>query len=96
MSDVDSRCEKCERNIEQLRAEFEALRSEMIEIAREVLARADEVLAKVDTYNRQMYADLRAQTEAGQTEAGFASLRASLDARALPLSDHKDEPPTLN
>jgi hypothetical protein len=76
MNDLDSRCEKCEREVERLRAEFhalrreiievalrgefDALRSEIIELVRRVLARADEGLAKVQTCNRQMFADFRA------------------------------------
>jgi hypothetical protein len=32
MSDLDSRYEKCERDIERLRAEFDALRREIIEV----------------------------------------------------------------
>jgi hypothetical protein len=54
--------------------------------------RLDEVLAKVEICNRQMFADLQAQTE-----AGFASLKARIDALPLPLSERKnDEPPKLN
>jgi adenylosuccinate lyase len=75
MSDLDSRCEKCERDIEQLRIEFDALRSEMIEVVGGMLTRVDEILSKVETYNQQMFADLEAQTD-----AGFASLRACIDA----------------
>ena len=75
MTDLDSRCEKCEREIERLRVEFDALQSEMSEVVRKVLARADEILTKVETCNRQMFADLRAQAD-----AGFASLRARIDA----------------
>jgi hypothetical protein len=92
MSNLNSRCEKCERAIEELRGELDALRGEMIEIVTRVLARADEVLGKVETCNRQMFANLRAQTE-----AGFASLRARIDAMPLPLPERKDdEPPKLN
>ena len=106
MNDLDSRCEKCEREVERLRAEFDALRREIIEVGlrgefdalrseiialvRGVLARADEGLAKVQTCNRQMFADLRAQTD-----AGFASLRACIDA--VSRTERKDdEPPNLN
>jgi hypothetical protein len=90
MADLESRCEKCELEIERLRGEFDALQSEMIEVAGGVLARADEILAKVQTCNRQMFADLRAQTD-----AGFASLRACIDA--LSRTERKDdEPPKLN
>jgi hypothetical protein len=87
MSELDSRCEKCERDLEQLRHEV----GDVIALVKRVVARADEVLAKVEIRNRQMIADLQTQTE-----AGFASLRASIDARALPRSDRKDEPPKLN
>jgi hypothetical protein len=90
MGDLDCRCEKCERDIEQLRGEFDALRSEVIEVVRGVLARADEVLAKVETCNRQMFADLQAQTD-----AGFASLQACIDA-AYRTERKDDEPPKLN
>jgi hypothetical protein len=106
MAGLDSRCENCERDIEQLRAEFDALpreiievglrgefdalRSEIIELVRGVLARADEVLAKVQTYNEKMFADLQAQTD-----AGFASLRACIDA-ASRIKRKDDEPPKLN
>ena len=42
--------------------------------------------------NRRMFADLQAQTE-----AGFASLQACINALPLPLSERKkDEPPKLN
>jgi hypothetical protein len=106
MGDLDSRCEKCERDIERLRGEFDALRreiievglrgefdalrSEMIEVARGVLARVHEILAEVQTFNRRMFTDLRAQTD-----AGFASLRASIDA-ASRTEGKNDEPPKLN
>jgi hypothetical protein len=62
----------------------------MIEVVARVLARADEILAKVDTCNRQMFADLRAQTD-----AGFASLRACIDAVSR-IERKDDEPPKLN
>ena len=110
MSDVDSRCEKCERDIEQLRGELGALRLQMIDIVEGVLARVDEVLVTVKSDNRQMFAevddvlvtvksdnrrmfsDLQAQTD-----RGFASLQARIDALPLPLSERKnDEPPKLN
>ena len=90
MADLDSRCDKCERDIEQLRVEFDALRSAMIEVVGGVLARVDEVLAKVDADNRQMFANLQAQTD-----AGFARLRACIDA--VSRTERKDdEPPKLN
>jgi hypothetical protein len=90
MSDLDSRCEKCEQEIERLRGELDGLRSEMIDLVRGVLARADEVLAKIETCNRQMFADLRVQTD-----AGFASLRACIDTASR--TERKDEePPKLN
>ena len=92
MSDLDSRCEKCERDIEQLRGELDALRLQMIDLVEGVLARVDEVLVTVKSDNRQMFADLQAQTD-----RGFASLQARIDALPLPLSEHKnDEPPKLN
>jgi len=106
MADLDSRCEKCERDIERLRGEFDALRreiievgfrgefdilrSEIIEFVTGVLARADEGLAKVQTCNRQMFADLRAQAD-----AGFASLQARIDA-VCRTERKDDEPPKLN
>jgi hypothetical protein len=106
MGDLDGRYEKCERDIERLRGEFDALRREIIEVGfrgefdalrseitefvEGVLARADEALAKVQTCNRQMFADLRAQSD-----AGFASLRARIDA--VSRTERKDdEPPKLN
>jgi len=83
-------CERCERDIERLRGELNVLRSEMIEVVGGMLARVDEVLAKVETSHRQMFADLRAQTD-----AGFARLQASIDAPSR--TDRKDdEPPKLN
>ena len=55
-----------------------------------MLARVDEVLAKVETSHHQMFADLRAQTD-----AGFARLQACIDAPSR--TDRKDEePPKLN
>jgi predicted nucleic acid-binding Zn-ribbon protein len=88
MSDLESRCENCERDIEQLRSEV----AEVMEVVGGLLARVDEVLTKVEICNRQLFADLQAQTD-----AGFASLQARIDALPLPLSEHKkDEPPKLN
>jgi hypothetical protein len=90
MSDLNSRCEKCERDIKQLQIELDAFRSETIEVVGGVLARVDEILAKLDTSNRQMFAALRAQTD-----AGFATLRARIDA--VSRTERKDdEPPKLN
>ena len=57
--DLDIRCEKCERHIVQLWVEVGAV----IKLVREGLARVGEVLAQVETCNRQMFADLEAQTE---------------------------------
>jgi hypothetical protein len=92
MSDLDSRCEKCERDIKQLQIDLDAFRSETIEVVGGVVARIDEILAKLETSDRQMFAALKVQTE-----AGFASLRAHIDALPLPLSERKkDEPPKLN
>ena len=90
-------CEKCERDIEQLRGELNVLRLEMIEVVGGMLARVDDVLANIDevlatvkTSNRQMFADLRAQTD-----AGFARLQACIEAPSR--TDRKDdEPPKLN
>jgi hypothetical protein len=83
-------CERCERDIERLRGELNILRSEMIEVVGGMLARADEILATVQTFNRQMFADLRAQAD-----AGFASLQARIDA--VSRTERKDdEPPKLN
>ena len=89
MSDLDSRCEKCERDIQQVRSEV----AEVMELVRGVLARVDEVLVTVKSDNRQMFSDLQAQTE-----RGFADLQASIiNALPLALSQHKnDEPPKLN
>ena len=83
-------CEKCERDIEQLRGELNVLRLEMIEVVGGMLARVDEVLATVKTSNRQMFADLQAQTD-----AGFSRLQACIEAPFR--TDRKDdEPPKLN
>jgi hypothetical protein len=90
MGDLDSRCEKCELEIERLRGELDGLRREMIEIVGKMFARVDEVLAEVETSNEQMFARLRAKTD-----AGFASLRACIDA-ASRTERKDDEPPKLN
>ena len=58
MSDLDSRCEKCERDIEQLRGELDALRLQMIDLVEGVLARVDEVLVTVKSSNRQMFSEV--------------------------------------
>jgi hypothetical protein len=88
MSDLDTRCEKCEREMEHLRAKV----ADVIELVGGVIARVDEVFAQVQTSNRQMLPDLQAQTK-----AGFASLRSEINALPLPLSERqKDEPPKLN
>jgi hypothetical protein len=50
MSDLDSRCEKCERDIEQLWGAV----AEVIKLVKRVLAQVDEV-----------FGNLRAQTDAG-------------------------------
>jgi hypothetical protein len=86
MSDLDSRCETCERNIEQLRGEV----AEVIELVKGALAQVDEVLGKVEICNRQMFADLQAQTD-----AGFARPRSCIDA-ASRTERKDDEPPKLN
>ena len=83
-------CEKCERDIEQLRGELNVLRSEMIEVVGGMLARVDEVLATVKTSNRQMFADLQAQTD-----AGFARLQSRIDAPFRTERKDDDEPPKL-
>jgi hypothetical protein len=90
MSDLDSRCEKCERDIERLRGELDGLRSEMIEVVGGMLTRVHEILAKLEACDRQMFPDLQAQTD-----AGFASLRACIDA-ASRTERKDDEPPKLN
>jgi hypothetical protein len=73
-------------DIEQLRGQV----GEVIALVLKVLAQVDEVLAKVETSNRQMFATLQAQTD-----AGFARLRASIDA--VSRTERKDdEPPKLN
>ena len=86
MSDLDNRCEKCERDIVQLRGEV----AEVIGLVKGLLAQVDKGLAKVQTCNQQMLADLRARTD-----AGFASLRACINA-ASPTERKNDEPPKLN
>jgi hypothetical protein len=90
MSDLDSRCEKCEREIGRLRGELDGLRSEIIEVVGGMLTRVHEILAKLETCDRRMFAELQAQTD-----AGFASLRACIDA--VSRSGRKDdELPKLN
>jgi hypothetical protein len=103
-------CENCERDIERLRGELNVLRREMIEVVGGMLARVDEVLATVKSANRQMFAEVDevlvtvksdnrqmfADLQA-QTDRGFASIQARIDALPLPLSERKnDEPPKLN
>ena len=90
-------CERCERDIERLRGELNILRSEMIEVVGGMLARVDDVLANIDevlatvkTSNRQMFADLQAQTD-----AGFARLQACIEAPSRTYRKD-DEPPKLN
>jgi hypothetical protein len=90
MADLDSRCEKCERDIERLRGELDGLRSEMIEVVGGMLTRVHEIFAKLETCDRRMFAELQAQTE-----AGFARLRASIGA-ASRTARKDDEPPKLN
>jgi mevalonate pyrophosphate decarboxylase len=86
MSDLDNRCEKCERDIEQLRGEV----AEVVGLVKGVLAQVDEVLVKVQTSNRQIFADLRAETD-----AAFASLRACINAVSRTEREN-DDPPKLN
>jgi hypothetical protein len=83
MGDLDK---SASGDIEQLRGEV----GEVITLVRKVLAQVDEVLGKVEICNRQMFADLQAQTD-----AGFARLRACLDA-ASRTERKDDEPPKLN
>jgi hypothetical protein len=90
MGDLDSRCEKCERDIERLRGELDGLRSEMIEVVGGMLTRVHEIFAKLETCDRQMFAELQAQTD-----AGFARLRSCIDA-ASRTERKDDEPPKLN
>ena len=73
------------------------LRLEMVEVVGGMLARVDDVLADIDevlatvkTSNRQMFADLRAQTD-----AGFARLQACIEAPSRTYRKD-DEPPKLN
>jgi len=59
---------------------------------RQMFAEVDDVLVTVKSDNRRMFSDLQAQTD-----RGFASLQARIDALPLPLSERKnDEPPKLN
>ena len=81
MSDFISRLAKCERAVEQLRAELDALQNVM---HRDLITT---VLSRID--NRKMFADLRAQTD-----AGFARLQMVIDA--LPETNKGDKPPKLN
>ncbi len=95
MSDFSSRFEKCERAIEQLRSELDALQSVMHRHLGDIITamllrmdRMDTVLGGIEHANRNMFADLRTQTE-----AGFARLRTII--HTLPESKG-DEPPKLN
>jgi predicted nucleic acid-binding Zn-ribbon protein len=95
MSDFSSRFEICERAIEQLRSELDALQSVMHRHLDDIITamllrmdRMDTVLGGIEHANRNMFADLRTQTE-----AGFARLRTLIDA--LPESKD-DEPPKLD
>ena len=54
-----------------------------------VLSRIDTALAGIEGANRKMFADLRAQTD-----AGFARLQMIIDA--LPETKTEDEPPRPN
>ena len=90
MSDFASRLEKCERAVEQLRAEPDALQNVMHrDLITAVLSRIDTALAGIEGANRKMFADLRAQTD-----AGFARLQMVIDA--LPETEKGDKPPKLN
>jgi hypothetical protein len=90
MSDFTSRVEKCERAVEQLRAELDALQNVMHrDLITTVLSRIDTALAGIEGANRKMFADLRAQTD-----AGFARLQMVIDA--LPETEKGDKPPKLN
>jgi hypothetical protein len=93
MSDLGSHCEKWERDIERLRCELDALRLQMLNVVVGVLARVDGLLAKVEADNRQMFSDLKAQTD-----RNFADLHVNIiNALPLALSQRKnDEPPKLN
>ncbi len=86
MSDFASRLEKCERAIEQLRGELNVLPSLMHRHLDDIITA---VLADVEGANRKMFADLRAQTD-----AGFARLQMVIDA--LPETNKEDKPPKLN
>jgi hypothetical protein len=86
MSDFASRLEKCERAIEQLRGELNVLPSLMHRHLDDIITA---VLADVEGANRKMFADLRAQTD-----AGFARLQMLIDT--LPETNKEDEPPKLN
>src|SRR4051794_16994148 len=89
MSEFTSRLEKCERAVEQLRAELDGLKNVTHrDIVPAVLSRMDTVLAGIEGANRRMFADLRAQTD-----AGFARLQMVIDA--LPETDKGDKPPKL-
>jgi hypothetical protein len=77
MIDFANRFENCERAIEQLRGELDALQSVMQRHLDDIITavllrinRMDTVLGGIEDANREMFADLRTQTE-----AGFARLR---------------------
>ena len=86
MSDFDNRLEKYEQAIEQLRGELNVLPSLMHRHLDDIITA---VLADVEGANRKMFADLRAQTD-----AGFARLQMLIDT--LPETNKEDEPPKLN
>ena len=93
MIDFASRFENCERAIEQLRGELDALQGVMHrhrdDIITSVLLRLDTALAGIEGANRKIFADLRAQTD-----AGFARLQMLIET--MPETNKEDEPPKLN
>jgi hypothetical protein len=93
MSEFTSRLEKCERAVEQLRAELDALQNVMHrhhdEIITAVLSQMDMVFAGIEGANRKIFADLRAQTD-----AGFARLQMLIET--MPETNNDDELPKLN
>jgi hypothetical protein len=86
MSDFASRLEKCERAIKQLQGELNILPGMMHRHLDDIITA---VLANFEGANRKMFAELRAQTD-----AGFARLQMVINA--LPETNKEDKPPKLN
>ena len=87
MGDLNNHCEKCVKDMEQLRGEV----AEAIALVKVTLSQVDDLLGKIEISNQQIFADLKAQTN-----AGFASLRACISEVGRSMRREDDEPPKLN